>query len=84
LAAKKLIDEKLLRRNGFQTLLTTPQISVCTLNTTHVYTLGKSGDSANFLQNEEQLKAILWPRIFVVIEQGAEILTYHGPGQIVG
>lgn len=47
----------------------------------HVYTLGKSGDVANLLLNEEQLqeKGIDYHHI----NRGGDI-TYHGPGQIVG
>jgi len=47
----------------------------------HVYTLGKSGDMANVLLNEEELKAKNIE--FFKINRGGDI-TYHGPGQIVG
>lgn len=47
----------------------------------HVYTLGKSGDFANLLLNEEQLAAK--GATFYKINRGGDI-TYHGPGQIVG
>jgi lipoyl(octanoyl) transferase len=47
----------------------------------HVYTLGKSGDLANLLLNEEQLKEK--EATFYKINRGGDI-TYHGPGQIVG
>ncbi|WP_053978529.1 lipoyl(octanoyl) transferase LipB [Mangrovimonas xylaniphaga] len=47
----------------------------------HVYTLGKSGDLANLLLNEEQLRAK--GATFYKINRGGDI-TYHGPGQIVG
>ncbi|NVJ89472.1 MAG: lipoyl(octanoyl) transferase LipB [Flavobacteriaceae bacterium] len=47
----------------------------------HVYTLGKSGDLANLLLNEEQLKEK--GATFYKINRGGDI-TYHGPGQIVG
>lgn len=46
----------------------------------HVYTLGKSGDMANLLLNEEQLEAR--GAKFYKINRGGDI-TYHGPGQIV-
>lgn len=47
----------------------------------HVYTLGKSGNEANLLANEEFLKKI--EATFYKINRGGDI-TYHGPGQIVG
>lgn len=47
----------------------------------HVYTLGKSGDLANLLLDEEGLKSA--EATFYPINRGGDI-TYHGPGQIVG
>lgn len=47
----------------------------------HVYTLGKSGDIANLLLDEEALKNV--EATFYAINRGGDI-TYHGPGQIVG
>lgn len=47
----------------------------------HVYTLGKSGDLANLLVNEAELKAK--NASFYKVNRGGDI-TYHGPGQIVG
>lgn len=47
----------------------------------HVYTLGKSGDLAHLLLNEEQLAQK--NATFYKINRGGDI-TYHGPGQIVG
>ena len=47
----------------------------------HVYTLGKSGDKANLLVNEDYLR--LRGATFYKINRGGDI-TYHGPGQIVG
>lgn len=47
----------------------------------HVYTLGKSGDQANLLLDEEALKEV--DARFYAINRGGDI-TYHGPGQIVG
>ncbi len=46
----------------------------------HVYTLGKSGASANLLIDQIQLKAK--NASFYEINRGGDI-TYHGPGQIV-
>lgn len=47
----------------------------------HVYTLGKSGDMANLLLDEEALAKV--DARFYAINRGGDI-TYHGPGQIVG
>jgi lipoyl(octanoyl) transferase len=47
----------------------------------HVYTLGKSGDAANLLLDEEGLKRV--NATYYPINRGGDI-TYHGPGQIVG
>ncbi|MGM0635533.1 MAG: lipoyl(octanoyl) transferase LipB [Bacteroidota bacterium] len=47
----------------------------------HVYTLGKSGDIANLLLNENQLQK--HGATFYKINRGGDI-TYHGPGQVVG
>ena len=47
----------------------------------HVYTLGKSGDEAHLLLNEEGLKNK--EATYYKINRGGDI-TYHGPGQIVG
>ncbi len=46
----------------------------------HVYTLGKSGKSANLLKTAGELKQI--DAEFIEIDRGGDI-TYHGPGQIV-
>lgn len=47
----------------------------------HVYTLGKSGNSANLLKGYHELAKI--DADYVEIDRGGDI-TYHGPGQIVG
>lgn len=47
----------------------------------HVYTLGKSGDSAHLLKGLSELTDI--DAEYVEIDRGGDI-TYHGPGQIVG
>ena len=47
----------------------------------HVYTLGKSGDMANLLLDDEALNKV--DARFYAINRGGDI-TYHGPGQIVG
>ncbi len=47
----------------------------------HVYTLGKSGDSAHLLKGLAELSDI--DAQYIEIDRGGDI-TYHGPGQIVG
>lgn len=47
----------------------------------HVYTLGKSGDSAHLLKGLSELSDI--DAEYIEIDRGGDI-TYHGPGQIVG
>ncbi len=47
----------------------------------HVYTLGKSGDMANLLVDEQVLQEK--GATFYKINRGGDI-TYHGPGQVVG
>lgn len=47
----------------------------------HVYTLGKSGNSAHLLKGLAELADI--EAEYVEIDRGGDI-TYHGPGQIVG
>lgn len=47
----------------------------------HVYTLGKSGHSANLLITDDFLSSI--GASYYKIDRGGDI-TYHGPGQIVG
>jgi lipoyl(octanoyl) transferase len=47
----------------------------------HVYTLGKSGDVANLLLDEDALAKV--DARYYAINRGGDI-TYHGPGQIVG
>lgn len=47
----------------------------------HVYTLGKSGNSAHLLKSISDLPAM--DAEYIEIDRGGDI-TYHGPGQIVG
>lgn len=47
----------------------------------HVYTIGKSGQMANLLVNNEKLKEM--NVTFSQTNRGGDI-TYHGPGQVVG
>lgn len=46
----------------------------------HVYTLGKSGNRANLLKGDDELRVI--DAEFVPNDRGGDI-TYHGPGQVV-
>lgn len=55
------------------------QFLICEHNP--VYTLGKSGDEANLLLNQEEI--IKNGVEFFKVNRGGDI-TYHGPGQIVG
>lgn len=75
---KETLDIKIKnRREGLD--VPTPNYLLFTQHP-HVYTLGKSGDMANLLLNEEQLEAR--GAKFYKINRGGDI-TYHGPGQIV-
>ena len=76
---QEIVDVKIgNRRNGTQ--LPTPN-HILLVEHPHVYTLGKSGDMANLLVDEQALKEK--GASFYKINRGGDI-TYHGPGQIVG
>lgn len=76
---QEIVDVKIgNRRNGTQ--LPTPNHFLL-VEHPHVYTLGKSGDMANLLVDEQALKEK--GASFYKINRGGDI-TYHGPGQIVG
>lgn len=76
---KAIVDLKI--KNRRETLnLTTPNHFLF-VEHPHVFTLGKSGDLANLLVNEEELEKR--GAQFYKINRGGDI-TYHGPGQIVG
>jgi len=76
---QEIVDVKIgNRRNGNQ--LPTPNHFLL-VEHPHVYTLGKSGDMANLLVDEQALKEK--GASFYKINRGGDI-TYHGPGQIVG
>ena len=47
----------------------------------HVFTLGKSGEEAHLLADEQKLEEI--GATYYKINRGGDI-TYHGPGQLVG
>ncbi len=77
---KQLIDQKLAFRND--TLHCKPvSDSFLLVEHPHVYTLGKSGNSAHLLKSLAELKNI--DAEFIENDRGGDI-TYHGPGQIVG
>lgn len=77
---KQLIDQKLTIRKNPEAKKKIND-SLIFVEHPHVYTLGKSGDSANLLKGLAELKHI--DAEFIEIDRGGDI-TYHGPGQIVG
>jgi len=76
---QKTVDLKIKNRRE-ETALETPNHFLL-VEHPHVYTLGKSGDKANLLVDENQLEQK--GAKFYKINRGGDI-TYHGPGQIVG
>ena len=79
---QRLVDEKLKRRK--QKLYKPGDESndvLLFVEHPHVYTLGKSGDSAHLLKGMAELSDI--DAEYVEIDRGGDI-TYHGPGQVVG
>lgn len=66
------------RRDNLNTL--TPNYLVL-VEHSHVYTMGKSGETEHLLLDESQLDKI--GAKYYKINRGGDI-TYHGPGQIVG
>lgn len=79
---QRLVDEKLKRRKQPETVTGAPSNDVLLfVEHPHVYTLGKSGDSAHLLKGLAELADI--DAEYVEIDRGGDI-TYHGPGQIVG
>lgn len=69
----RIVERKLSGGNASDTLI------LC--EHPHVYTLGKSGHSANLLITDDFLSSI--GASYYKIDRGGDI-TYHGPGQIVG
>jgi len=79
---QRLIDEKLKRRKqSSNSILPGSNDVLLLVEHPHVYTLGKSGDSAHLLKGLSELSEI--DAEYVEIDRGGDI-TYHGPGQIVG
>lgn len=77
---QEVVSAKLKQRENPQTII--PMLHhLIFCEHPHVYTLGKSGESANLLIPDDLLKKI--GASFYKINRGGDI-TYHGPGQIVG
>ena len=74
-----IVNIKIANRNNSTAIETPNYLIFC--DHPPVYTLGKSGNPANLLMSEQQLKSngIGYFRI----NRGGDI-TYHGPGQLVG
>lgn len=79
-AQQKLIAQKK-ESNGEKTVQNRQNELLLFTEHPHVYTLGKSGNSANLLKGLSELAKI--DAEYVEIDRGGDI-TYHGPGQIVG
>jgi lipoyl(octanoyl) transferase len=77
---KELVDTKLLEREFAPTDKTVLKNTLIFCEHPNVYTLGKSGDVANLLLDEQGLKEA--NAVFYPINRGGDI-TYHGPGQLV-
>lgn len=79
---EKLFDEgvqrKINKRKGTSDEMPENHLLFC--EHPHVYTLGKSGDKANLLLNQNEL--VKKNVSFYHINRGGDI-TYHGPGQLV-
>jgi lipoyl(octanoyl) transferase len=79
---KRLIKQKRERQNGEASPLSKADHEVLLfVEHPHVYTLGKSGDSAHLLKGMAELGHTNVE--YIEIDRGGDI-TYHGPGQIVG
>ena len=77
---KELVETKLLEREFEISSKTVLKNTLIFCEHPHVYTLGKSGDTANLLLDEKGLKEA--NATFYPINRGGDI-TYHGPGQLV-
>lgn len=77
---KKLVDQKRLTiENSSKSDFINDQFYLT--EHPHVYTIGKSGNSANLLRTLGELSSI--EAEYIETDRGGDI-TYHGPGQIVG
>lgn len=77
---KRLVEEKLIARDD-PSYVSEEKDVLLFVEHPHVYTLGKSGNSANLLKGLAELKEL--DAEFIENDRGGDI-TYHGPGQIVG
>ena len=77
---KNLIDQKLAARKS-RLYKPVHNDRLLFVEHPHVYTLGKSGNSAHLLKGIAELSDI--DADYIEIDRGGDI-TYHGPGQIVG
>lgn len=75
---QSVVNQKIKNRNENTSLATTNHLLM--VEHPHVYTLGKSGDMAHFLLDDQKLKDI--GATFYKINRGGDI-TYHGPGQLI-
>lgn len=78
---QRLIEEKLARRKQADSSPGQSSDVLLFVEHPHVYTLGKSGNSAHLLKGLAELTEI--EAEYVEIDRGGDI-TYHGPGQLVG
>jgi lipoyl(octanoyl) transferase len=75
------VDLKLQQRREPEAVLPSTTNYLLFVEHPHVFTLGKSGDQANLLLDEDALAQV--GARYYEINRGGDI-TYHGPGQIVG
>jgi lipoyl(octanoyl) transferase len=75
------VSQKIANRDLSPELQTETKNHLLFVEHPHVYTLGKSGDAAHLLINENQLEEK--HATYYKINRGGDI-TYHGPGQLVG
>lgn len=75
------VNQKVINRNAEENAQVTTKDYLLFVEHPHVYTLGKSGDVANLLLDDEGLRRV--GAKYYPINRGGDI-TYHGPGQIVG
>ncbi|MGB0423246.1 MAG: lipoyl(octanoyl) transferase LipB [Flavobacteriales bacterium] len=76
---KSIVDQKIFNRNFPDEAIETKN-HLFFVEHPHVFTLGKSGDEAHLLLNQEAL--VENKATYYKINRGGDI-TYHGPGQLV-
>ena len=77
----RAVDIKIANRNQEKEGMIPPQHHFILCQHPAVYTLGRSGDSANLLLDKDGLEKI--GAAYYKINRGGDI-TFHGPGQLVG